>query len=76
MSRRNLSLQRLCAWWLNECLRMGCDKSQLPALEKLFWEYKPWSAKKMEKRRPAMAVEIGKIAEVQERERAAATTQH
>ena len=76
MSRRNLSLQRRCEWWLNECLRLGCDKSQLPALEKLFWEYKPWSAKKMAKRGPAIAVEIGRIAEVQERERAAATTQH
>ena len=76
MSRRNLSLQRRCAWWLNECVRLGCDTAQLPALEKLFWEYKPWSAKKMAKRGPAMAVEIGRIAEVQERERAAATTEH
>ena len=28
MSRRNLSLQRRCAWWLNECLRLGWDKAQ------------------------------------------------
>ena len=39
-------------------------------VEELFWKYKPWNAKKMAKRGPAMAVEIGKIAEVQERERA------
>ena len=53
MSRRNLSLQRRCAWWLNECLRLGWEKSQLPALEKLFWKYKPWNAKKMAKARTA-----------------------
>ena len=52
MSRRSLSLQRRCAWWLNECLRLGWDKSQLPALEKLYWKYKPWNAKKMAKRGP------------------------
>ena len=75
MSRRNLSLQRRCAWWLNECMRLGWDKAQLPALEKLFWKYKPWKEEHA-RRGPAMAVEIGKLAEVQERERAAATTQH
>lgn len=76
MSRRNLSLQRRCAWWLNECLRVGWSKDELPALEKLFWKYKPWNMKKMAKRGPALAVDIGKIAEGRTRERAAATTQH
>ena len=76
MSRRSLSLQRRCAWWLNECLRVGWSKDELPALEKLFWKYKPWNMKKMAKRGPAMAVDIGKIAEGRTRERAAATTQH
>ena len=76
MSRRNLSLQRRCAWWLNECLRLGCDPAQLPALEKLFWKYKPWKGENMHRRGLPMAVKIGKLAEVQERERAAATTQH
>ena len=76
MSRRSLSLQRRCAWWLNECLRVGWSRDELPALEKLFWKYKPWNMKKMAKRGPAMAVDIGKIAEGRTRERAAATTQH
>ena len=76
MPRRNLSLQRRCEWWLNECLRLGCDKAQLPALEKLFWEYKPWKGENMHRRGLTMAVAVGKLAEVQERERAAATTQH
>ena len=76
MSRRSLSLQRRCAWWLNECLRVGWSKDELPALEKLFWKYKPCNMKKMAKRGPAMAVDIGKIAEGRTRERAAATTQH
>ena len=53
MSRRNLSLQRRCSWWLNECLRLGWPKAQLPALEKLYWKYKPWR----------MAVKIGKALE-------------
>ena len=66
MSRRNLSLQRRCSWWLNECLRLGWPKAQLPALEKLYWKYKPWR----------MAVKIGKLAEVNTREGAAATTEH
>ena len=34
MSRRNLSLQRRCAYWLEACLRLGWDKAQLPALER------------------------------------------
>ena len=76
MSRRNLSLQRRCAWWLNECLLLGWSKDELPALEKLFWKYKPWNMKKMAKRGPALAVDIGKIAEGRTRERAAATTEH
>ena len=76
MSRRSLSLQRRCEWWLNECLRVGWSKDELPALEKLFWKYKPWNMKKMAKRGPALAVDIGKIAEGRTRERAAATTQH
>ena len=76
MSRRSLSLQRRCAYWLDACLRLGWDKAQLPALEKLFWKYKPWKAENMHRRGLAMAVKIGRLAEVQERERAAATTQH
>lgn len=76
MSRRSLSLQRRCEWWLNECLRVGWSKDELPALEKLFWKYKPWNMKKMAKRGPALAVDIGKIAEGRTRERAAATTEH
>ena len=76
MSRRNLSLQRRCDYWLEACLRLGCDKAQLPALEKLFWTYKPWKGENMHRRGLTMAVAIGKLAEVQERERAAATTQH
>ena len=76
MSRRSLSLQRRCAWWLNECLRLGWTKAQLPALEKLYWKYKPWSMRAMKNRGQAMAVEIGKLAEVNTRERAAVTTEH
>ena len=76
MSRRNLSLQRRCAYWLEACLRLGWDKAQLPALEKLFWKYKPWKAENTHRRGLSMAVKIGRLAEVQERERAAATTQH
>ena len=76
MSRRSLSLQRRCEGWLNECLRVGWSKDELPALEKLFWKYKPWNMKKMAKRGPALAVDIGKIAEGRTRERAAATTEH
>lgn len=28
-----------CAEWLNYCLEIGWDKSQLDALEKLWWEH-------------------------------------
>lgn len=38
MSKTNKAI-RACAEWLSECLRLGWAKSDLDALEALWWQY-------------------------------------
>lgn len=32
----------LCAKWLQTCLRIGWKKSDLDALEKIWWKFEGW----------------------------------
>ena len=76
MSRRKLvATATMRAWWLNECLRLVWDKAQ-PCAGETCLKYKPRKGEKHVQAWTDYGCMIGKLAEVQERERAAATTQH
>jgi hypothetical protein len=41
MSRHDTEAFKACARWLSECIRLGWNKSDLDALEAIWWKYHP-----------------------------------